>query len=131
MRTRIMWIRILSATVLFLILTQVNVWADTTSHLVLAVGYRAFLLAAPLFIYFGLSIGMRSALALALIGTLGSIVSVNSMTMGILAIGMAVSGYLTKFISSQTSRGAADNKVSLNIGSLVSGVLLLTVSSKT
>lgn len=38
---------------------------------------------------------------------------------------MAVSGYLAKYVAAHTSQGAADNKVSLNLGSLLSGLLLL------
>lgn len=130
MRMKLMWVRGLTATVLFLMLAQVNVWADTQTHLVLAVGYRTFLLGAPLFMFLGLSGGMRLALALCLMGTIGAYFSVNTFTMTLFALGMAVSGYLAKFISSHTSEGAADNKVSLNIGSLASGLLLMSITSK-
>lgn len=130
MRLRIMWIRILTATVLFLMLTQVNLWADIETHLVLAVGYRAFLIAAPLFMFFGLAGGMRTALALCFIGIVGALFAVNSITMVVFALGMAVSGYLVKYISSHTSQGAADNKVSLNVGSLFSGVLLIGMTNR-
>jgi hypothetical protein len=125
MRMKMMLIRTLTATVLFLVLAKVNVWADTRTHLVLAVGYRAFLLAAPIFLALGLSGAMRASLALSALAVGAAIYSVNELTMGLLAIGMAVSGYLAKVVATHTSEGAADNKVSLNIGSLFSGLLLL------
>lgn len=128
MRTHMMIIRAMTAAVLFVMLTKANVWADTQTHLVLAVGYRAFLVGAPLFLFLGLNHGMRLALALCLLGTLGTIVSVNAFTLGILALGMAVSGYLAKFVATHTTRGAADNKVSLNIGSLLSGLILMVMT---
>jgi hypothetical protein len=125
MRMKMMVIRTLTATVLFLVLAQVNIWADTRSHLVIAVGYRAFLLCAPLFLFLGLSGAMRASLGLSAVAIALAAVSVNGFTMAILAVGMAVSGYLAKYIAAHTSEGAADNKVSLNIGSLFSGLLLL------
>lgn len=130
MKYHLMGIRILTATVLFLILAQANVWADTQSHLVLAVGYRTFLLAAPLFLYFGLSYGMRMALGLGVVSIALAMIAANSLSLGFFALSMAVSGYITKFVSSHSSQGAADNKVSLNIGSLFAGLLVMGISSK-
>ena len=130
MRIKMMWIRILSAAALFLILAQANVWADTQAHLVLAVGYRAFLIAAPLFLGMGLSTAMRMALTLCVLGTVGALFSVNAFSLGILALGMAISGYFAKYVAAHTSQGAAENKVSLNIGSLSSGLLLMTMMKR-
>lgn len=123
-------IRCLTATVLFLMLSQLNVWADTKTHLVLAVGYRALLLAAPLFLYFGLSFGMRSALIIGAAAAVSFMFSLNAFNVGLFALSMAVSGYICKYVNSQSARGAADNKVSLNVGSLLSGVLLMLAFSK-
>ena len=131
MRIKMMWIRILTAAALFAMLSQVNVWANTEAHLMLAVGYRTFLLAAPLFLVLGLSTGMRLALLLCVIGAIGSFFSLNSLVLGVFALGMAVSGYFAKYVATHTSQGAADNKVSLNIGSLISGLLILGVVQKT
>jgi hypothetical protein len=130
MRFKMMWVRVLSAMVLFLILTQANVWTDTKSHLVLAVGYRAFIFCAPLFLYFGLNNAMILSLALCCLGVVGAFFSVNSISLGIFALGMAVSGYLAKYVAAHSSQGAADNKVSLNIGSLASGLILIYVADQ-
>ena len=73
MRTQLMWIRALTATVLFVILAKANVWANTQNHLVLAVGYRAFLLAAPLFVYFGTSVSRNLPQSIYLSGIIGVI----------------------------------------------------------
>lgn len=131
MRLNMMVVRTLTAAVLFLMLAQVNVWVNTQTHLVLAVGYRAFLIGAPLFVFLGLSGGMRTAVALTLVSTVASMFFLNSATVGVFALGMAVSGYLAKSVAAHTSQGAADNKVSLNIGSLMSGLMLITMSDRT
>jgi hypothetical protein len=130
MRSQMMWIRILTATVLFVVLSKVNLWADTRAHLVLAVGYRALLVLAPVLLVLGVGGAMRLSLAVATIGLIWAIFSVDVGSMFLIALGMAVSGYLAKLISSQSSRGAADNKVSLNLGSLASGGLLLLISGQ-
>lgn len=130
MKNPFMLIRVLTAMILFLILAQANVWADTRTHLILAVGYRAFLLAAPLFLYLGLSNGMRLALALGAVSMIFSLYSFNSTAMVFFAISMAVSGYICKYVNSNSSQGAADNKVALNIGSLLSGFLVMLIVSK-
>ncbi len=130
MKSSLMWIRLLTAAVLFVLLSKVNVWADTGSHLVLAVGYRALLLMAPLFLLRGAASAMKWSLVSALSGGLWALCSVDVISMFLIALGMAVSGYVAKLVLSQTSRGAADNKVSLNLGSLVSGALLLLISGR-
>lgn len=123
-------VRCLTATVLFLILAKVNIWADTSTHIVLAVGYRALLLAAPVFMYFGLNNGLRYSLLIGLASTASLYYSVNSISIFFFALSMAVSGYICKYVNSKTTKGAADNKVSLNIGSLISGGLILLISMK-
>ena len=131
MRQHMMVVRTLTAAVLFLLLAQANVWASTEAHLVLAVGYRLFLLAAPLFIGIGLSRGMGAAIGLCLAGTVACFWSVSGWSLGVFALGMAVSGYIAKSIATHSSQGAADNKVSLNMGSLVSGGVMMVMTDKT
>ena len=130
MRRQMMWIRVLTAAVLFVLLSKVNLWADTPAHLTLAVGYRALLVLAPVFLAWGVGAGMKLSLTAAAVGLVWAFFSVNVGSMFLIALGMAVSGYLAKLISSQSSRGAADNKVSLNMGSLASGALLLLISDQ-
>ncbi len=123
-------IRCLTATVLFLLLAKVNIWTDTQTHLTLAVGYRALLLAAPVFLYFGTSVGMRTSLVIGVLALMGMFVSINILTVGLFALSVAVSGYICKFVNAQSLKGAADNKVSLNVGSLISGLLLMFIENK-
>jgi hypothetical protein len=130
MKNPFMLIRVLTAMILFLILAQANLWADTRAHLILAVGYRAFLLAAPFFLYLGLSNGMRLALGIGVASMIFSLFSFNSFALGCFAISMAVSGYICKDVNSHSSQGAADNKVALNIGSLMAGLLVMFFSNK-
>ncbi len=123
-------LRVLMALVLFLIMAQSNVWADTQSHLVLAVGYRALLVLTPFFVHFGYSKGMSISLLLGVLALGLAYFSFNTWALGIFALSMAVSGYICKFSNSQTIKGAADNKVALNIGSLAAGVLILWTQQK-
>ena len=123
-------LRILLAMVLFLMMAQSNLWADTEAHLVLAVGYRAFLLATPFFVHFGYSRGMSASLLLGIVALGLAYFSFNAWALGLFALSMAVSGYICKFSNSQTTKGAADNKVALNIGSLAAGFLILMTQQK-
>lgn len=123
-------VRCLTATVLFLILAKVNVWASTNTHLVLAVGYRSLLLFAPAFMCLGLNRALRFSLAIGLVAVATLFYSMNSISIFFFALSMAVSGYICKYVNSRTAKGAADNKVSLNIGSLLSGGLILLVAMK-
>lgn len=68
-----MWIRTLTAAALFAVLAGVNTWVGTTEHLVLAVGYRAFLVAAPAFLFLGLAGGMKAALFLSFLASTASL----------------------------------------------------------
>ncbi|MEN9723666.1 MAG: hypothetical protein RJB38_1652 [Pseudomonadota bacterium] len=123
-------IRVLTALVLFTFLAKANVWASTQAHMVLAVGYRALLVFAPLVLRLGFARALQGSLALSLVGAVLSVVSIHWSSMFFLATGMAISGYLAKWLSSQSDQGAADNKVSLNLGSLASGALLWSVQSR-
>ncbi len=116
--------------VLFLIMAQSNVWADTETHLVLAVGYRALLVATPFFVHFGYSRGMSISLMIGILSLLLAYFSFNALALGLFSLGMAVGGYICKFSNSHTTKGAADNKVALNIGSLAAGFLLLWTQEK-
>lgn len=129
-RKELMIIRSLTAMVLFLILAQANVWVGEQAHMVLAVGYRAFLIAAPLFMALGLNRGMNYSLAIGLFALVFSFFNMNVGTMFFFALGMAVTGYIAKYVSAHSSDGAADNKVALNIGSLLSGALLMFVTDQ-
>lgn len=123
-------VRTLSACVLFLMLAKVNIWADTSTHLVLAVGYRALLLSAPLFLFLGVSNGLRLSLAAGLVSILTMFFGLNAFSIGLFALSMAVSGYICKYVNSHSLKGAADNKVSLNVGSLLSGFLIFLISNQ-
>ncbi len=125
-----MLVRALTATVLFVMLSQVNAWVDTKTHLVLAVGYRAFMLSVPFFMFLGATNAMRISIGLCLVSLLTGLISINYINIGIFALGMAVSGYIAKSVAAHTSLGAADNKVSLNIGSLFSGVILICMTNR-
>lgn len=130
MKYNFMILRILMAMVLFLMMAQSNLWADTQTHLVLAVGYRALLLATPFFVHFGYSRGLSTSLLLGIFALGFAYFSFNAWALGLFALSMAVSGYICKFSNSQTTRGAADNKVALNIGSLAAGLLILKTQDK-
>lgn len=131
MRGEMMLVRTLTAAVLFTVMAQANIWTSTSAHLILAVGYRFFLLAAPFFMFIGIGRGMNLALLLCLMGLAACFWRVDGLPLGIFALGMAVSGYIAKSVAAHSSQGAADNKVSLNIGSLISGSILMLMTDKT
>jgi hypothetical protein len=123
-------VRCLTATTLFLMLAKVNVWTNTSTHIILAVGYRALLLSAPAFMCLGLNRGLRYSLVIGLLSAVSLFYSINPISIFFFALSMAVSGYICKYVNSKTIKGAADNKVSLNIGSMISGGLILIISMK-
>lgn len=130
----IFFIRFITAACLFSFLGKANLWLTPVSNIILAIGYRFFLILSPLFD----RVGKRYAISLALLLTaLGSLLfllhNVWVLTLGALltSIGLSVSGYLIKAEAAETPSGAAFNKIALNIGSLLAGlILLLTLSSK-
>ncbi len=130
MKRQMMLFRSLIAMVLFLILAQANIWVSTQAHLVLAVGYRALLVAAPSFMMLGTARGMRLSVLLGSISAGMFFFQMNSISLGIFALSMAVAGYIAKYVSSSTIQGAADNKIALNIGSLLSGAVLMVTQNK-
>ncbi len=130
MRLKMMTLRTLTAMVLFLFLAQANTWVDTSTHLVLAVGYRAFLVASPLFLIFGLGGGMKLAMGIGVLSTALCYYFINAWSLGAFALSMAVSGYIAKYVNAKSSQGAADNKVALNIGSMLSGCFLMVGATK-
>lgn len=130
MKNKMILFRSFIAMVLFLILAQANIWVSTQTHLVLAVGYRAFLIAAPSFMMLGVGRGMRLAVLLGAISAGFFFFQMNTISLGVFALSMAVAGYIAKYVSSSTIEGAADNKIALNIGSLLSGAVLMLTQNK-
>ncbi len=122
--------RLISALCLFWILAEANVWLDPTNNVLLVLGYRLFILFTPfLFLFFKhkltfvamfiLELGIALwLLNLTLIGTL------------CFAIGISVSGYMLKYYSSFSTKGAAGNKIALNLGSILSGCMIALSLSK-
>jgi MFS family permease len=130
----IFFIRFITATCLFSFLGKANVWLTPLSNIILAIGYRFFLILSPIFD----RLGKKYAVGLALIfSAIGSLLFFSSheylLILGALlvGIGLSVSGYLIKAEASETPSGAAFNKIALNAGSLLSGlILLLAITSK-
>lgn len=116
--------RLVSALCLFWILAEANVWLNPTNNVLLVLGYRLFILFTPfLFLFFKhkltfvamfiLELGIALwLLKLTLIGTI------------CFAIGISVSGYMLKYYSSFSTKGAAGNKIALNLGSILSGCMI-------
>ncbi|MGG7649769.1 hypothetical protein SAMN04490185_2063 [Pseudomonas frederiksbergensis] len=127
---RLFTIRIITAVSLFAVLGKANVWLDTATNSILALGYRALLLLLPLTL---LVLGRRSLSVTLLCAALGlvllAVTSNQGMVMfaaALFAYGIAIAGYLIKSEAAQTKEGAAYNRVAMNMGSLLAGLILLS-----
>ncbi len=130
----IFFIRFATATFLFAFLGKANIWLNPLSNILLAIGYRFFLVLSPIFSKIARKYAITLALIFSAIGTMlfafhqNYILAIGAILVG---VGFSVSGYLIKSEASETPSGAAHNKVALNAGSLLSGlVLLISLNSK-
>jgi len=127
---RLFTIRMITAVSLFAVLGKANVWLDTATNSILALGYRALLLLLPLTL---LVLGRRSLSVTLLCAGLGLVLLALTSNQGMVmfaaalfAYGIAIAGYLIKSEAAQTKEGAAYNRVAMNMGSLVAGLILLS-----
>lgn len=125
----IFFIRFITATCLFAFLGKANLWLNPLSNIILAIGYRFFLVLSPLFVRLAKKQAVALSLVLASLGALllayfnqPSFLAIGALLVG---IGLSVSGYLIKSEVAESPKGAAYNKIALNAGSLVSGLILL------
>lgn len=123
-------IRFLSALSLFALLAKANIWLDPISNIMLVLGYRFLLLLSPLIVK---HLGRKSAFYAFLISSIGTTIWLLSidvlMYISVLFIGLGISvgGYLIKSIAVETPEGAGFNKVALNLGSFLSGLVVATL----
>lgn len=129
--------RLTSSLALFVILAVANVWLSPTNNTVLVLGYRLFILLTPLlFMYFRHSLSYV-AFILAEIGVIFWLIHasflksdlINNLGTVLFAIGIAVSGYMLKYYSSFTTKGAASNKMAINLGSIMSGLIIVVTQN--
>jgi hypothetical protein len=126
---RLFSIRIITAVSLFAVLGKANVWLDTATNSILALGYRALLLLLPLtLLFFGrraLSASLLCAGAGLLLLAFSDQATLGMVAALLFAYGIAIAGYLIKSEAAQTKEGAAYNRVAMNTGSLIAGLILL------
>lgn len=123
-------IRVVTAVTLFSVLGEANVWLDTTTNTVLALGYRFGLVLLPLTLMLMGARSLVTALAFMAVGAGLLSVKDGGLAMSLAAAclfsyGAAISGYLIKNVAAQTKRGAANNRVAMNVGSLVAGLVIM------
>ncbi len=130
----IFFIRFITAACLFAFLGKANIWLNPLSNVLLAIGYRFFLILSPLFSKIGGKYAITIALLFSVLGTIffcfnhNYLLAIGAILVG---VGFSVSGYLIKSEASETPTGAAHNKIALNAGSLLSGlILLISLNSK-
>lgn len=124
----IFFIRFITATVLFAFLGKANIWLNSISNIILAMGYRFFLILSPLFARTAGKYSVALSLLIAAIGAILFAIDSNIAMIGgaiMVGIGLSISGYLIKSEASETPTGAAHNKIALNAGSLLSGIVLV------
>ncbi len=117
--------RFASALCLFLFLAKANVWLDTLNNTILVLGYRFFILSAPLFFIFCRDKSALVSFVAAAIGILLWLHGYFLFGTVLIAAGLAVSGYFLKYYVTKTTVGAAANKIALNIGSFASGIVIV------
>lgn len=117
--------RLVSAFCLFLLLAQANVWLNTVDNTILVLGYRLFILVTPFFFLFFRHRLTFYAFLIAELGLLLWLLHTPFLAAVLVALGLAVSGYMLKYYSAFTTQGAASNKIAINIGSILSGVAII------
>jgi len=116
--------RTTSALCLFLILSEANVWLNPINNTLLVLGYRLFIIFTPLFFIVFKHRLSFIAFILAELGITAWIYNYLLTGTLLFSIGIAISGYMLKYYSSFTTKGAAGNKIALNIGSIFSGLIV-------
>lgn len=116
--------RLISALCLFLILAEANVWLSPINNTILVLGYRLFILFTPvLFLLFKNKVTFF-AFIIAELGIMFWLLHYNCLGTLLFAIGISISGYMLKYYASFSTKGAAGNKIALNLGSIFSGILV-------
>lgn len=122
-------IRIVTAVTLFAVLGEANIWLDATTNTVLALGYRFGLVLLPVTIHL---FGGRSLLvSLAAMSAGAGLLSLNGSLIQSLSAaclfsyGAANSGYLIKNVAAQSKRGSANNRIAMNVGAFMAGLVIM------
>jgi len=123
--------RLLSALCLFWILAEANVWLDPLNNVVLVLGYRLFILLTPFFFLFFKHKLTFVAMLILEIGIALWLLKLTFLGTIFFAVGISISGYMLKYYSSFSTKGAAGNKIALNLGSIFSGCLIAFTQNKT
>lgn len=123
--------RLVSALCLFWILAEANVWLDPVNNVLLVLGYRLFILFTPfLFLFFKHKL---TFIAMFILEVGIALWLLNFTLLGTIcfAVGISISGYMLKYYSSFSTKGAAGNKIALNLGSILSGCMVVLSQNKT
>lgn len=126
-------IRFVMSACLYIFIGNANIWFNPLGNILLVFGSRFFLIFSPLFYKTCRKYAITNALLLSSVSVM--LLCFNKdlyIILGILflGIGMSVSGYLIRYEAAETISGAANNKIAINAGSLVAGVILLFTFSK-
>lgn len=122
--------RLLSALCLFWILAEANVWLDPLNNVILVLGYRFFILFTPFLFLFFRHRSTFFALFILEIGIAFWLLNLTLLGTIFFAAGISISGYMLKYYSSFSTKGAAGNKIALNLGSILSGCMVAFSQNK-
>jgi hypothetical protein len=122
--------RLISALCLFWILAEANVWLDPLNNVILVLGYRLFILLTPLFFKVYKHKLTFVAMLILEIGIGLWLAGITILGTVFFAVGISVSGYMLKYYSSFSTKGAAGNKIALNLGSIISGMMVALSQNK-
>lgn len=122
-------IRLITATFLFAFLAKANIWLTPLSNIILAFGYRVFLLLSPVLVFLSGRFAISSSMLIATVGVTVFFLTDNHLMLALgallVAIGFSTNGYLIKIKATETPKGAGYNKVAVNIGGILSGILVI------
>lgn len=127
-RLFIYFARLLSACCFYLFLAKANTWLDTTNNIIMAFGYRFFILVSPLVFLFTKRYTAFFAFLAGVFGILFWIKKYYLFGTLLLSGGMAVGGYVLKYHASKSPEGAANNRVALNMGVFLAGLIILILN---
>jgi len=120
----IYFVRLLSACCFCLILAKANTWLDTMNNTVLVFGYRSFILLAPLFLMVTKRWVTFYSFLISTVGMLLWLKGEYLLGTILFSSGMAVGGYVLKFYAAKTPEGTANNRIAMNIGGILSGLVI-------
>jgi len=122
--------RAVSALCLFLILAEANLWLNGIDNTIFVLGYRLFIIVTPILFAIFRNRLTFFAFVLVEVGLFLWVMHIDLIGTVLISLGLAVSGYMIKYYVASTKKGVSGNKIALNAGSLLSGLLIFLTQNR-